>query len=174
MDVSIECASTPLPPLSHRPSVERTPSFSSPSLAPSHQSNPKPVQPQTPAFGTSAADSPSLHAAPNAAAAPDAASLTPEALEQILERYLSFRRSNFSSYACRLSCCCSCVGQLMGGDGAGPEVMQVMQQIAASIGSYSATQAQQAAAAPASAADILESASKEFLVSLDHTPFLFC
>lgn len=39
--------------------------------------------------------------------------------------------------------------------------MQVMQQIAASIGSYSATQA---ASAPSSAADILENASKEFLV----------
>lgn len=60
----------------------------------------------------------------------------------------------------------------MGGEGAGPEVMQVMQQIAASIGSYSAGQAAAAAAAapaPASAADILEGASKEFLVSL-HPP----
>jgi hypothetical protein len=56
---------------------------------------------------------------------------------------------------------CSCVGQLMGGGESGPEVMQVMQQIAASIGSYSAAQA---ASAPSSAADILENASKEFLV----------
>lgn len=45
--------------------------------------------------------------------------------------------------------------------GGGPEVMQVMQQIAASIGSYSAGQA---ASAPATAADILEGASKQFMV----------
>lgn len=56
----------------------------------------------------------------------------------------------------------------MAGEGAGPEVMQVMQQIAASIGSYSANQA---AAAPASAADILEGAAKEFLVRLQAQPF---
>ena len=58
---------------------------------------------------------------------------------------------------------CSCVGQLMVGGEAGPEVMRVMQQIAASIGGYSAS-ANQAAATPATAADILEDASKEFLV----------
>ena len=50
--------------------------------------------------------------------------------------------------------------------GGGPEVMQVMQQIAASIGSYSEGQA---ASAPASAADILEGASKEFLVRPTHS-----
>ena len=44
-------------------------------------------------------------------------------------------------------------------------MMQVMQQIAASIGSYSAGQA---ASAPASAADILEGASKQFMVRPIH------
>jgi hypothetical protein len=65
------------------------------------------------------------------------------------------------------------VGQLIGGGESGPEVMQVMQQIAASIGSYSATQA---ASAPCSAADILDGASKEFLVrvsSFSSTRFFF-
>jgi hypothetical protein len=62
----------------------------------------------------------------------------------------------------RLISCHSCVGQLMSGEAAGPDVTEIMQKIAASIGSYSA---QQAASAPCSAADILEGASKEFLVS---------
>ncbi len=75
--------------------------------------------------------------------------------------------------ASNLTLRCSCVGQLIGGGESGPEVMQVMQQIAASIGSYSATQA---ASAPCSAADILDGASKEFLVrvsSFSSTRFFF-
>jgi hypothetical protein len=50
----------------------------------------------------------------------------------------------------------------MGAGEGGPEVMQVMQQIAASIGSYSAGQS---ANDSSSAAHILDAASKEFLVS---------
>jgi hypothetical protein len=93
-------------------------------------------------------------APPSANDMPDPASLTPEALEQILERSCpgaplpSSPNLRPSPFLARLSVCCSCVGQLMGSDGGGAEVMQVMQKIAASMGSYSADAAAHVSAPP--------------------------